>query len=473
MTHISFGVHKSGRVIDAVEAVRGLACECTCPVCGGRLLARKGEVKAPHFAHHDSSNCVGAAMTALHLAAQQLIVDAQHLALPPLEVHVAQHHVRLGTYQKTKCFEHGALWVLGGAEAEVAIGFGRRADVVGDDPLMGRVAVEVRVTHEVDADKARDLVALGIPCVEVNLQEWVGQMLTMATLAEQVLERRDNRTWVHHPRKVAYERQLMEGYPTWVKQREAEEAARERELAAWEAQRHRRQAEEAKARATRQASFRRHWGDAYKKAVEALGLECRRLHYFIDKTDFKGAPFCVEGKVWRAVFFAAWIHGRTKSAKADAPIPSDADMAGMLGKRLGASEYTDNFDTGSATRAVRGYLSYLSKCGIIEEREGRYYVRAERPAARPNPTPVRAEGRGSSAWASVWPKPALMLDRLERFAEEHQLVSFDAPLFIEELLPYQNQTEELSDDDLRELVELCGAPRTLASQMFKAAGVFQ
>jgi hypothetical protein len=436
------------------------------------LLARQGEVKAPHFAHHDSSNCVGAAMTALHLAAQQLLVDARRLMLPPLEVHVMQHHVRLGTYQKTESFEHGAEWVLGDARAEVAIGHGRRADVVGDDPEMGRVAVEVRVTHEVDVDKARDLVALGVPCVEVNLQEWVGQMLTMAALAEQVLDRRDNRTWVHHPRKVAYERQLMEGYPAWVAQREAEEAVRERELAAWQEQRQRRLADEAKARATRQASFRRQWGDAYKKAVGVLGLGGRRLPHYIDMADFKGAPFCVDAKVWRAVFVAAWIHGRTKSAKADMPIPSEAEIASKLAERLGASAYGETFDAGSARRAVRGYLRYLAKCGVIEELDGRHYVRAERPAVRPNQRPVREEAPRLSAWASVWPKPSLMLDRLERFAEEHQLESFDAPLLLEKLLPFQNQTQELSDDDLHALVELCGAPWTLASQLFMAAGVF-
>jgi hypothetical protein len=473
MTHISFGVHKSGRVIDAVEAARGLACECVCPACGSRLLARKGEVKVPHFAHHESTNCVGAAMTALHLAAQQLIVEAQRLALSPLEVQVSRQHARLGTYQKAEQFEHGAEWALCDARAEVGIGRGRRADVSGDDPEMGRVTVEVRVTHEVDSEKARDLAGLGIPCVEVNLQEWVGQMMTMATLAEQVLDRRDNRTWVHHPRKAAYECQLMEGYPAWVAQREAEEVARERELAAWEQQRQWRLAEQAKAKAARQASFCRKWGDAYKKAIQVLGMEGGRLPYFIDKTDIKGVPFCVEGKVWRAVFFAAWIHGRTKSAKADRPIPSEAEIASKLAERLGASAYEDTFDAGSAKRAVRGYLRYLAKCGVIEELDGRQYVRAERPAARPNPRPVRQEGPGLSAWASVWPKPALMLDRLERFAEEHHLLSFDAPLLLEKLLPFQNQTEVLTGGDLCDLVEFCGAPGELAPMLFRVAGLTQ
>lgn len=406
-------------------------------------------------------------MTSLHLAAQQLIVDAQRLALPPLEVHVSQQHARLGTYQKTDSFEHGAEWVLGGARAEVAIGLGRRVDVAGDDPEMGRVAVEVRVTHEVDADKTRDLAALGIPCVEVNLQEWVGQMLSMTTLAEQVLDRVDNRTWVYHPRRVDYERHLMESYPSWVAQREVEEDARERELATWEAQRQRRQVAEEKAKAARKASFQRQWVDAYKKATQLLGLEDRRLPYFIDKPDLKGRPFCVEGKVWRTVLFAAWIHGRTKSAKAKMPMPSDAEMASKLAKRVGASTYVDHFDIFAATRAVRGYLRYLAKCEVIEERQGYYYVCSERPAARRNPQLLTNE------WVPVWPSPAVLLGRLERFAQEHQLVAFDAPLFVELLLPFEHQSEELSDDDLHDLVQYCGAPRTLAQMLFRAVGLLQ
>ena len=180
---------------------------------------------------------------------------------------------------------------------------------------MKRVAVEVRVTHEVDADKARDVAALAIPCVEINLSDLVGQMLTMDQLAEHVLDRSDNRVWVYHPRQAVYERQLLDRYRVWVAQREAEEAARERDLAALEVHRQRRLAEEARVKVVRRAAFRQHWEDAYKKALEVLWLKGRPVPYFIDKPDLMGAPFCVEGKVWRAVFFAAWIHGRTKSAK--------------------------------------------------------------------------------------------------------------------------------------------------------------
>lgn len=471
MTHLSFGVHVSGRVLDAVEAARGLACQCTCPVCGGALVARQGEVKAPHFAHHDSAKCVGAAMTALHLAAQQLIVDAQRLALPALPVQVSRQHARLGTYYRAEQFEHGAEWDLCDARAEFVIGRGRRADVVGDDPEMGRVSVEIRVTHEVDAEKARDLVELGIPCVEVNLQEWVGQILTMETLAEQVLDRRDNRTWVHHPRMAAYERQLMEGYPAWVAQREAEEAERARERAVWEKQLRLRQAAEEKAKDAQRALFSQQWGDAYKKAVEVLGLEGRRLPYYIDKSDINGRPFCVDGKVWRAVLFAAWIHGRCKSTEPKMPIPSDADMARKIAMRIGAVGCPEIFDIRSASRAVRGYLRYLTKCGIIEERDGRHFVCAERPLARRGLNEASRVQATAWVWASVWPHPAQLLDRLERFAEDHKLDKFDAPLMVEELLVLKNRAAELSAEDLRDLTQHCGAPRSMALTLFRAVGL--
>lgn len=57
----------------------GLACECVCPGCGARLVARnQGTVKAAHFAHYKA---VGL-QTALHLAAKEVFLQHQTFRLP-------------------------------------------------------------------------------------------------------------------------------------------------------------------------------------------------------------------------------------------------------------------------------------------------------------------------------------------------------------------------------------------------------
>lgn len=50
--HIPFGIDASGAARDATSVENGLKCGCSCPSCGGELVARQGEVRVHHFAHH-------------------------------------------------------------------------------------------------------------------------------------------------------------------------------------------------------------------------------------------------------------------------------------------------------------------------------------------------------------------------------------------------------------------------------------
>ncbi|WP_353215145.1 competence protein CoiA family protein [Salinisphaera hydrothermalis] len=76
---------KTGAIvhIDQIEAKeRGLACGCVCAECGGAMVARKGDLRAHHFAHHASTNCAGGAETALHLKGKEVLATLSCLTLP-------------------------------------------------------------------------------------------------------------------------------------------------------------------------------------------------------------------------------------------------------------------------------------------------------------------------------------------------------------------------------------------------------
>ncbi len=47
---LQYGI-KDGELVYIDQVERGILPDVTCPYCGGSLLARKGRVKAPHFAH--------------------------------------------------------------------------------------------------------------------------------------------------------------------------------------------------------------------------------------------------------------------------------------------------------------------------------------------------------------------------------------------------------------------------------------
>ena len=57
-----------GRLLHIGEVPSGLACNCVCPGCGRRMVAKKGDVQAHHFAHNaqqDGRSCASAGETAL------------------------------------------------------------------------------------------------------------------------------------------------------------------------------------------------------------------------------------------------------------------------------------------------------------------------------------------------------------------------------------------------------------------------
>lgn len=54
---IPFAVDASGKFRDVATVARGLQCGCFCADCKGPLVAKKGEINAHHFAHHDRREC--------------------------------------------------------------------------------------------------------------------------------------------------------------------------------------------------------------------------------------------------------------------------------------------------------------------------------------------------------------------------------------------------------------------------------
>lgn len=473
MAQISFGVHSSGRLLDATQAQRGLACDCTCPGCGERLLARQGEVKVAHFAHQSTTDCSGGLETALHRAAKQVIVDAQRLNLPDVVMNVSKRHAIFGLFQADARIKDRQAWLIPDAREEVPLA-NLRADVAGTDTDMGQVAVEIRVTHEVGSNKAAQLVALRVPCVEIDVRDLIGRPLTLAILASEVVERIDNKTWVYHPRWAEHEARLLQQYPAWVQRQEA----LERERLVYEAAR---LAEQEKARqralemkAARRAAFVRQARRAQEEISATLGMPRERWPYYIKLNDLDGKrPFTVKGDLWRGLLFSAWIHGRTKASLANVPLPSPSAIATRIADNLGSSTYDVGFSIRDATYAVKAYLSYLKKCGMLVEQAGELIVIAERPAKRQVEVSKKSSSEPGQMWVedwiTPWPHPADMLERAEVFATwRHQLRSFDAALFVHQLSALD---EEPTVHQLQGLMVRCGGPKTELLDLLVAIGV--
>ncbi|MBS1590418.1 MAG: hypothetical protein JST52_12475 [Bacteroidetes bacterium] len=75
---------RNNELLTIEEVESGLACDCVCPACNEQLIARKGKVKAHHFAHYKSEDCLSGLETALHKLSKEIIAKSKTFTTPIL-----------------------------------------------------------------------------------------------------------------------------------------------------------------------------------------------------------------------------------------------------------------------------------------------------------------------------------------------------------------------------------------------------
>lgn len=205
--HKTAYAYRENQLVHIGEVARGLSCGCFCVVCGGRLIAKKGSVRVHHFAHAADTDCQGAAETALHLLAKELICNLPSIFLPQYKLK-KEKRLRSGLVIK-----HEAMVVQGG-EALVS---GAKAEQSEDrfipditlESNSKTLFVEIAVTHKVDRAKLRHIRKCGIPTIEINLD------LQDATLSREELSFKlqhdlNSKRWLFHPMQRKAEREYFE-----------------------------------------------------------------------------------------------------------------------------------------------------------------------------------------------------------------------------------------------------------------------
>jgi predicted RNA-binding Zn-ribbon protein involved in translation (DUF1610 family) len=153
------------RALDA--ASRRARAPFTCLGCGEELVARLGAVRARHFAHRPGSACpLTAPESALHLDAKERL-----LALCADAFAGRRRVTLLARCPACRRATPRDLAACGdAAAAEGAVG-ALRADVLVLARGRPALALEVRVTHAVDAAKEAALAEAAVPVVELDARE--------------------------------------------------------------------------------------------------------------------------------------------------------------------------------------------------------------------------------------------------------------------------------------------------------------
>lgn len=186
---LKYGKGPDGRSRYIMDVANGLECQCMCPACGARLVAKnQGSNMQPHFAHFSGQACTTAHESELHLLAKEIIEEEKAVMLP------AYGKVFGGGTQRF-------------AEVEVET---RRDDSMLQPDLVGiqyhpvtsapaRLWIEIRVTHEVGPEKYQRIKELNIPCLEIDLSLFRQAEAERSSLRDFLLHSQQHRQWIHNP----------------------------------------------------------------------------------------------------------------------------------------------------------------------------------------------------------------------------------------------------------------------------------
>lgn len=221
---LTYGINtQTGTLVSVEKVVRGLKCECICPVCRSVLIARQGSKMQWHFAHANSAECTGARMTTLHLLAQQILQKEKKIMLPAYK----------GRCLKKKAFSIQFDDVI--LEQQIPVN-GRhiQPDGIGRINKNGKdhnLLIEIFVTHKVDEQKLQDIKDLNCACIEIDLSDLLDTDYTEEKIKERLFTKYSDRKWLNNPFYKQQDKELQ------IRKEKEEEERREKELQA-ERERH-------------------------------------------------------------------------------------------------------------------------------------------------------------------------------------------------------------------------------------------
>lgn len=144
------------KLVHVDSVANGLACNCTCPCCGEKMIAKNnGEIKDHHFAHSSGSDCAGYKETLLHIWSKQIIQEKKEFTIPKYKRVVSAKKLKFSSVEIEQRNDTKLL----------------QPDIVGvtDDGL--RLWIEIFVTHKCSEEKIQCIKENGYNCIEVKIPE--------------------------------------------------------------------------------------------------------------------------------------------------------------------------------------------------------------------------------------------------------------------------------------------------------------
>jgi hypothetical protein len=183
------------------EVANGLKCECVCPACNKKLIARKGEKRSHHFAHYKNPECKFGAQTAIHLLAKEILEKSEKIKIPPIPPAFLNTEI-----EKTndKFISHGEFQEIS-EEYEVTIDKvylekKLRHKFIPDVIIVAKdkqLIIEIAVTHFVGRQKIEKIKKEQISALDIDLSK-VANFDSREELEHLIIENIKNKKWLYN-----------------------------------------------------------------------------------------------------------------------------------------------------------------------------------------------------------------------------------------------------------------------------------
>lgn len=202
---LRFGM-KDGKIVEITEVESGLACDCVCPLCGGRLEAVKGEKRAWHFRHYgEECNLINAQQTAIHILAKEIIAEEKAFWIPGYAIERSDLKKEYELYDIPEDYLEDYIVQSRRLKCDSVVLESKISDIVPDVIVCAdgkQYIIEIAVTHFINDDKKRKIVEIGIPTVEVDLSRYVNILDIRKTLRDILINFNiDDKNWIYNPEK--------------------------------------------------------------------------------------------------------------------------------------------------------------------------------------------------------------------------------------------------------------------------------
>ncbi len=160
---------KDGKLVSINDVEQGLDCECLCPYCDSKLVAKKGNIRKHHFAHYDAEDCHLGQETAIHLLAKELIAKHKKIMLPASHLKVLANDIA-GYTHESSYFEQSKIIRLKSIKVEAPLK-GYQPDLIAVTEDGKGIDIEILVTHAVEEEKAQKQFNSNRLMVEIDLSK--------------------------------------------------------------------------------------------------------------------------------------------------------------------------------------------------------------------------------------------------------------------------------------------------------------